>query len=102
MLSPEQLTNFGGVGPSCDLYSAAATLFRLLTNQSHLRSRTLAHPVGPNCRSRDAPKSSVPCSISSRTRGRPHDLIDGLLTLDPSFREGLSAQQIAQQLERFR
>ncbi len=102
MLSPEQLMNFMGVGPSGDLYSGGATLFRMLTASTPLRLKSHMN---------EAPLVEIGAAINHSSRVPIRDLrpdlptdlcqlIDSLVATDPSVREKLDAARIAAELDR--
>lgn len=99
MMAPEQLLNFSQAGPSADLYSAAATIYRLLTADTHL--------VLP-CDFTDATYAQVGQAITEVARvplmARRSDappaiclLIDMLVACDPVQRRSMTADGVAQQ-----
>ncbi len=100
MISPEQLLNFAGSGWSVDIYSGAATIYRLLTGAD-----ALVLPAGvaePNF-------ATIAGAVMSKTRRplaslRP-DLpaplcayLDAILAHDAAFRTSLQAKQVADTL----
>jgi len=96
-MGPEQVRNFIRVTPSADVYSAAATVFWMLTRDTplvlpcpvqdapvHLRNEAI---INPKRRSLGLVRPDVPKPVVA--------LLDGLLTYDPSVRERMHAKEIA-------
>ncbi len=80
-MAPEQITDFREADPSADLYSAAATLYNLLTDafifdfKGDLKSRLLAvlqdDPVPLRQRRRDLP-SALEAAVHRALHREPH------------------------------
>ena len=96
-MSPEQLRCFIDAGPAADIYSAAATVFWMLTQDTPL---VLSCPFG------DAPVHLQTEAIVSPQRRPlaqlrsdvPHpvcELLDGLVAFDPAVRNSIHANDIA-------
>ncbi len=96
-MGPEQVRNFIQVAPSADIYSAAATVFWMLTRDT---------PLVLPCPLQDAPMHVRKEAIINPARrslahvrpGVPRpvvELIDSLVAHHPTARERLSAKQIA-------
>jgi serine/threonine protein kinase len=99
-MGPEQVLNFLQVGPGADVYSAAATVFWLLTcdtplvlpcplDDASLTTRTTAI-ISPARRSLADFRPDVPRAVV--------DLLDSLLTKDSQTRDRLHAKEIASAL----
>lgn len=102
-MSPEHVNDFRNVGFAGDVYGAAATIFHLLTGESHLVDAT---PTGPN------PNYQIVMAILSKNRRKlarlrpdmPEQLtqaIDGLLETDASKRSETPAVQFRRLIARF-
>jgi serine/threonine protein kinase len=96
-IGPEQLEDFVNVGPHGDLYSAAATVFWMLTGQS---------PLFLPCAQSAATIEQKAQAIVDPSRKRLLDLrpdvpqqvailIDGLVAHNPSFRMQVHAREVA-------
>ncbi len=99
-VAPEQLLDFKGAGPSVDVYSAGAALYRLLTGVPHL-------PLGdepitvPLLIARTIDDARVP--LRQRRPEVPIDLaawVDLLVARDPAKRAQISAAEVAAMLAR--
>lgn len=96
-MSPEQVYNFIQVTPSADVYSAAATVFFLLTGETPLVLPCAVHEapmqmrreaiVSPARRSLGAVRPDLPAPVVK--------LLDGLLTHDPTLRQNMHAKEVA-------
>ncbi len=101
MMSPEQLLDFKSAGPTADLYSAAACVYRLFTGDTHLflsipmAKATLAQVASAIGDPRRIPlaqrRADVPAEVAA--------WIDRLLARDVSARASLTADHIADVFE---
>ena len=96
-MSPEHIHNFIQVTPSADIYSAAATLFFLLTGDTPLALPCPLHEAAPHVR-REAVLNPARRSLGDVRASLPLGvikLLDGLLAYDPSLRQRMHAKEIA-------
>lgn len=96
-MSPEQVYNFIEVTPTADVYSAAATVFFLLTGETPLVLPCPIHDAPIHVR-REAIVSQARRSLGDLRAGVPAPvvkLLDGLLTHDPGLRQRMHAKEIA-------
>jgi hypothetical protein len=102
MISPEQLVNFAGATSSVDVYSGAATLYRLLSGRDALvlppsaREPSFAMIAG-------AVMSNERRPLATARAGLPAELcvlLDGLLARDATVRMRTPAADVADTLER--
>jgi eukaryotic-like serine/threonine-protein kinase len=96
-MSPEQVYDFMHVTPSADIYSAAATVFFLLTGETPLVLPCAIHDAPMQMR-RDAIVSTARRSLGDvrgDLSGSLVKLLDGLLTHAPSLRQRMHAKEIA-------
>jgi serine/threonine protein kinase len=101
-MAPEQLLHFKTVGPSADVYGAAATLYCLLTTLSPLKL-----PVPEERASMQMACVATLDSTRVNVRAlRPDlppalaDLIDRLVARDPAFRVSTPAATVGEALRR--
>ncbi len=102
MMSPEQLLDFMSAGPTADLYSGAATLFRLLTGEAPLvlplplSKAELVQVASAILDSRRIPLSQLRDDVP----GEVAALLDRLVSREPKARAGITADEISGILER--
>lgn len=96
-IGPEQLEDFVNIGPSADLYAGAATLFWLLTGDTPLvlPTSTKAASFEQKAQAIINPRRKLLRDLRPEVPEQVAVLVDGLVSHDPSMRNGMHAREVA-------
>lgn len=98
-MAPEQLLHFKTVGPSADVYGAAATLFCLLTGRSPLQLSTQGEVTMATACAATLDVARVPVrTLRPELSPALAEWIDRLVARDPAAREATHATKVADAL----